>query len=129
MKYLNTILCSILLISCASNPDKIKAQISPLVYQSYTCEQLVSEHDRLIRHLNQAYDVQKKKSDGDSAKVGVGLVLFWPTLFFTSGDGESATEYSRLKGEFNSLEEAFIKASCSTSDLSTSKITQKAKSK
>lgn len=128
MKYLTTISCSILLAACASNPDKIKAQyISPMIYQSYTCEQLVSEHQRLIGHLNQAYDVQKKTSDRDDAKVGVGLILFWPTLFFTSGDGASATEYARLKGEFNALEEAFVKASCSTEGLATLKTIKKSK--
>ena len=69
MKYSTTILCITLLSSCANNPDKIKAQyISPIVYQSYTCEQLINEHDRLIHHLNQAYDVRKKTLDNDAPK-------------------------------------------------------------
>jgi hypothetical protein len=41
--------------------------------------------------------------------MGVGLVLFWPTLFFLEGgDGADAAEYKRLRGEYEALQEASV---------------------
>ena len=48
------------------------------------------------------------------AQMGVGLVLFWPTLFFLEGgDGAEAAEYARLKGERDALEQAYTQKKCS----------------
>ena len=45
--------------------------------------------------------------------MAIGLIIFWPALFFLEGgDGASAAEYSRLKGEFEALEQASIQKSC-----------------
>lgn len=59
-----------------------------------------------------AAQVDKTASD-DSAQMAIGLVLFWPTLFFLDGDTPQAQEYSRLKGEFEALEKAAIQKKCS----------------
>ncbi len=43
----------------------------------------------------------------------VGLVLFWPTLFFLEGGDEArGTEYSKLLGEYQELEKANIQHRC-----------------
>lgn len=55
--------------------------------------------------------VNKTASD-DSAQMGVGLILFWPTLFFLDGDTPQATEYERLKGEFDAIEKAAVRKDC-----------------
>lgn len=39
--------------------------------------------------------------------MGVGLVLFWPALFFLAGDDQKE-ELARLKGEYEALEKASI---------------------
>jgi hypothetical protein len=39
-------------------------------------------------------------------------VLFWPTLFFIKGDGQTAAELARLKGEFDTLEKVSIEKNC-----------------
>ncbi len=45
--------------------------------------------------------------------MGVGLVLFWPTLFFLEGgDGPEAAEYARLKGERDAIEKVSIQKKC-----------------
>lgn len=44
--------------------------------------------------------------------MGVGLVLFWPTLFFLDGNSAQAAEYGKLKGEFAALEQTAIKKNC-----------------
>ena len=59
-----------------------------------------------------ASGVQQKKADNDAIAVGVGMVLFWPALFFAKGDGASAAEVARLKGEMRAIEAASIKNNC-----------------
>ena len=44
--------------------------------------------------------------------MGVGLVLFWPSLFFIKGDGATAAELGRLKGEMDAIEQASIQKNC-----------------
>jgi len=44
--------------------------------------------------------------------MGVGLVLFWPSLFFIKGDGTTAAEVGRLKGEMEAIEQASVKRNC-----------------
>ncbi|MEA3643102.1 MAG: hypothetical protein VBE63_24640 [Lamprobacter sp.] len=43
--------------------------------------------------------------------MGVGLVLFWPALFFLAGDDQKE-ELSRLKGEYEALQQAAIRQDC-----------------
>ncbi|WP_200241917.1 hypothetical protein [Lamprobacter modestohalophilus] len=43
--------------------------------------------------------------------MGVGLVLFWPALFFLAG-GDKKDELARLKGEYDALEQAAIQKDC-----------------
>ena len=42
----------------------------------------------------------------------VGVVLFWPALFFIAGDGPKAAELGRLKGEMDAIESAAIQKKC-----------------
>ena len=39
-------------------------------------------------------------------------MIFWPAAFFIKGDGASAAELGRLKGEFEALEKASIEKRC-----------------
>ena len=42
----------------------------------------------------------------------VGLVVFWPALLFTQGDGAQAAEVARLKGEMQAIEDASRRRGC-----------------
>jgi hypothetical protein len=54
-----------------------------------------------------------KKSSNDNAQMGVGLVLFWPALFFLEGgDGADAVEYRRLRGEYEALQKVSVQKRC-----------------
>ena len=44
--------------------------------------------------------------------MGVGLVLFWPSLFLIKGDGTTAAEVARLKGEMDAIEQTRVKKRC-----------------
>ena len=98
------------LSGCATNPDNITAAyVSPIQYDGYSCPQLREEAARLSSKASEMVGVQKSKADGDSVAMGVGLIIFWPSLFFLKGDGTTATEVAHLKGQMNAVEEASIK--------------------
>ncbi len=114
MRDLTTIgaLC-LLTTGCASSSSEIGAQyVSPIQYQSYTCQQIGQEAQRVSQRAAQVAGVQDEKSTNDAVAMGVGLVLFWPGLLFIKGDGTTAAELGRLKGEFEALEQASIQKNC-----------------
>ena len=45
-------------------------------------------------------------------EAGVGLVQFWPTLFFRKGDGSEAQELARLKVEHGAIEHTYNREDC-----------------
>ncbi len=109
-----------LLVSCASNPNKIDAAyVSPLKYKDYDCDQIALEMDYVGQRTNVLYHRLKKERKKDNAQMGVGLLLFWPTLFFLEGgDGPEAAEYARLKGEFEALRTNSVQNKCNIKTLS-----------
>ena len=50
----------------------------------------------------------------DDAVTAAGIILFWPALFFLGGTSEEESEYARLRGEYNALEQASIQKKCSS---------------
>ncbi len=107
------VVSSFLLVSCASSPDKIQATyVSPLEYSSYNCNQIKEEMRRVSRRVHEISGAQKSEASGDAVALGVGLVLFWPALFFMMGDDQE-DQLARLKGEYDALEQAAIQKECS----------------
>ena len=108
-------LASCAIAGCASGSKEIKAAyVSPMTYDRYTCQQLVEENERIQVRISQVAGDVDKRASGDKTKMGVGLVLFWPTLFFLKGDGPETQELARLKGEHEALEKTYVERSCST---------------
>lgn len=100
------------LVACASKSDNISAAyVSPLQYQGYNCNQIRAEMSRISRRVNEVAGVQDSQASKDSVALGVGLVLFWPALFFMIGK-DKEEELSRLKGEYEALEQAAIQKDC-----------------
>lgn len=114
-KKINGIMAGALALStvgCASQPEDIQAQyVSPLTYQSYSCEQLRHEMMMVHRRVQEVSGAQKSQADGDAVALGVGMVLFWPALFFMIGKDKSE-ELGRLKGEYEALEKAANRGNC-----------------
>ncbi len=101
------------LTACADHSDKIQASyVSPLQYSDYSCSQIKSEISRVGRKMNDVAGVQDKTASNDSVAMGVGLILFWPALFFIDNTDQHV-ELARLKGEFDALEQAAIQKNCS----------------
>lgn len=104
---------ALVVTSCASKPNDIEAAyVSSTLYEGLSCNRLREEATMVSSRAIAASGVQQKKADNDAVAVGVGLVIFWPALFFAKGDGASASEVSRLKGEMKAIETASLKNNC-----------------
>lgn len=105
---------AIMLTSCAKHTHELPtAYVSPLTYKSYDCSQVSEE---MVRVGNKAHEIAyqvNSNAKNDEVAMGVGLVLFWPALFFMEGDSPQAHEYTKLKGEYEALEKAAIEKKCS----------------
>lgn len=100
------------LCACATAPGNIQAEyISPLQYQSYSCEQLAQESQRIGQQVATVTGQQQQKANNDALATGVGVVLFWPALFFLAG-GDHKTELAHLKGENDAIQQAAIQKNC-----------------
>lgn len=98
---------------CASSAEKIApSYISPIVYQNYDCSQLAAEAQRVSSAAAQAAGVQDKNASNDAIATGVAVVLFWPVAFMVSGDGQTAAELAKLKGQKDAIEQAAIQKKC-----------------
>ena len=99
--------------ACASGSDKIAATyVSPIQYASYSCRQIGEESQRLSSRAAQAAGVQDKKRTNDAVVTTVGVIVFWPALFFIDGDNQQTAELARLKGEMEAVEQASIQKNC-----------------
>ena len=108
------LLFAMFLVGCATAPEKLGATyVSPLQYKDYTCDQIGMEMQRVSRKVAELRGTLDKDASNDAAQMGIGLILFWPALFFLEGgDGVQAAQYSRLKGEFEALEQVAIQKNC-----------------
>jgi hypothetical protein len=98
---------------CATSPDNMSASyVSPLIYQNFDCQQLIMESDRVSRRVQSMHAKLDDKSSSDTATMTVGLVLFWPALFFLDGDEDGAIEYKRLMGESEAVQQAAVAGKC-----------------
>ncbi|MFC0282400.1 hypothetical protein ACFFJB_14915 [Camelimonas abortus] len=83
-----------------------------MIYKDFTCDEISYEAQRLSQRAAQAIGVQDQKSTNDAVATGVGIVLFWPALFFIKGDGATSAEVARLKGEMEAIEQASRMKKC-----------------
>lgn len=102
-----------IMAGCASSSDEIRAAyVSPLSYNNHSCEQLGQEAERVSARAAEVAGIQDEKSSNDAVATGVALVLFWPAAFFIKGDGQTAAELARPKGEFETIEKVSIQRGC-----------------
>lgn len=97
---------------CASKARNIPATYtSPLQYQGYNCQQIGSAFGRFERKISEVHEKKDSTATKDAVAMSVGLVVFWPALFFLPGV-EHKEEVGRLKGEFDALESIAIEKDC-----------------
>jgi hypothetical protein len=113
MKYILTI-ALVLIAGCSTNPKNIDAAyVSPGRYSSYDCHQLHIEMEHVTRKTTDLYASLKKRNKKDKWMMGVGMVIFWPTLFALSGgDSTEANQYAQLQGEEEAIRTAMVRKNC-----------------
>lgn len=114
MKKIATAVCVAYLVSgCASSSKEISAAyVSPIQYQSYDCEQLAAEDQRLKARVGEIGGRLDEANSNDKAIGVVGAILFWPALFAMGGTKQQEAEYARLKGEHDALQQAYNMKKC-----------------
>ncbi|MFC3706040.1 hypothetical protein ACFOOL_14905 [Devosia honganensis] len=107
MKYLmSAASVAAMLAGCATPPKDIApAYVSTSLYENLSCKQLRSEAEGVSARAAAAFGKQSSNRGRDAAVTTVGVVLFWPALFFMKGDGADAAEVARLKGEMQAIEQ------------------------
>ena len=116
MRVIVSVVVVAFLSSCASAPEDIAAQnISTIPYESYSCDQISRDLIRVEQSVSELHGRLDKTASDDEAQMAIGIILFWPVLFFLEGgDGPEAAEYGRLKGEKQALEKVAIQKNCGT---------------
>jgi hypothetical protein len=105
---------AVVLSACASkSSDVAPSYVSPMTYQSYTCQQLAQEAQSVSARAAQAAGAQDDKRTRDQIATGAAIIVFWPAAFFVGGDSQTAAELARLKGQMEAIEEASIQKKCS----------------
>lgn len=108
-----TVIGAILLSGCATaSKDIAPAYASPMMYQSFDCDQIAAENQRLLARVAQLGGTLDQAASNDKAIGVVGAILFWPALFALGGTKGQEAEYARLKGEHDALQQAAIGKKC-----------------
>ncbi len=98
---------------CATaSKDVPTAYVSPMQYQGYDCSQLSAESTRLLQRVNQLGGRLDEAASNDKAIATAGGILFWPALFALGGTKQQEAEYSRLKGEYDAIQQAAVLKKC-----------------
>jgi hypothetical protein len=85
-----------------------------MMYSGYSCAQLSVEDEMLRSQVAELKGAVDRTATNDKVMVGVGVLLFWPALFFIKGDGEEQSQYAHLKGEHDAIQHAFLLQGCAT---------------
>jgi hypothetical protein len=115
-RVITAVAAAALLAGCAQSPKDIApTYTSPMLYQNLTCEQLAIEAQRVSAEAATATGRQTEKANRDAIAMGVGMIVFWPALFFVGGDQGNAAQLGALKGQMQAIEQANIMKNCGLS--------------
>jgi hypothetical protein len=108
------------LFGCATGSKDIAANyVSPMQFQSYDCDQLAGETQRIQVRFNQLGGRLDEAASNDKSIGVVGAILFWPALFAMGGMKQQEAEYARLKGEYDAAQQAAVIKKCPGAGVST----------
>ncbi len=95
-----------------TTPSQITgAYVSPVKYESYTCEQLANEMSSLSRRENQLATAQEQRIKTSKVQA------FWRG--YGEGDGIEASELANVRGEREAVRSTMEKKHCDMSNLPT----------
>jgi len=103
----------VILAGCAKRADQIAASyVSPYQYENFTCAQLAEEAQRVGTRASMVAGVQDEKATKDAVATTVGIIVFWPALFFIGGNDQQTAELARLRGEMEAIEQVSVRKRC-----------------
>lgn len=106
-------LVALLLSGCAASSLDIHRQfVAPETYRDLSCQQIGAEGERVVRRAAEISGVEYASEGGSGWLNMQPIVVSWPTPWLAAQE-EEITELSRLKGEFDALEEASRQKRCS----------------
>lgn len=113
-KLIVAIVCVSLVSGCATASHKIAAtSVSPIIYNSLSCEQMVQEMHRVTSKANELAGRLDEAAKNDKLIFAAGMLVAWPALFALGGTKQQETEYAKLKGEHDALQSQYIQKNCS----------------
>ena len=91
MRSLGIVALGAALGGCASSASDIApAYVSPVAYQSYTCQQLALEAQAISTRAATLSGAQDSRRTKDGVATAAAIVIFWPAAFFVGGDKQTA---------------------------------------
>lgn len=103
---------SVALPGCSRKAAEVApSYVSPARFEHLDCAQVRTEIVALSTRVRQISGDQDSEAEKDAVAVGVGLVLFWPALFFLMGEDRSG-ELAYLKGDYESLKQVATRKEC-----------------
>jgi len=104
---------ALLFSGCSTaSKDIAPTYTSPMQYQSYDCDQLASESQRISSRVTQLGGRLDEASSNDKTLGVVTAVVFWPAMFAMGGTKQQESEYARLTGEYDAVQQAAIHKKC-----------------
>lgn len=100
------VLCTAPAGCASSSSDITPAYVSPVAYQSSTCQQLAQEAQAVSTRAASLSGVQDQKRTNDGLATAAAVVIFWPAAFFFGGDKQTAAELAQMKGQMVAIEQA-----------------------
>lgn len=112
-----TILFSITVVQsgCAasSSGNRHAPYISPAQFQTYNCDELLAEIERIQNRVSQLTGNPNDKTPAkDKWILGADLSLSWAALFALGGTEEQEAEYVQLKNEYDAIQQWAIAKKC-----------------
>ncbi|WP_245470779.1 hypothetical protein [Bradyrhizobium guangzhouense] len=98
---------------CASSSSDITpSYVSPMIYQSYNCQQLAMEAQSVSARAATLSGAQDSQHTKDAVATTAAVIIFWPAAFLVGGDKATASELAQMKGQMVAIEQASISKKC-----------------
>jgi hypothetical protein len=98
---------------CTTASKNVPAHyVPPTQYQGYNCRQLAVEFQRAQTRMEEIGGQLDEKSSKDQLLGALGAVVFFPTLFMLGKDPQLESDYAKLLGETEAMQQAAFQKRC-----------------
>jgi len=109
---------SMMMGGCATKGGDVSAAYVPAsIYSNLGCHEIAQELMDVGLKASELSGQLDNAAGKDAGLVAVGVILFWPALFFVGGDKNKEAQLAQLKGQRDSLLKAAKSKGCNLDDL------------